>query len=137
MVMMAAKVFVDTNVLLRSQWSELDRHTECAAMIIAYEEQGVELWISRQIVREYLVQITRPGHLKVPLVGQDLYNHIQTIYSLFHVADETQAVTDRLLQLVKDVPTGGKQIHDANIVATMLVNGISISHSEWRGYAAL
>lgn len=77
-------------------------------------------------MREYLVQITRPGHLKVPLVGQDLYNHIQTIYSLFHVADETQAVTDRLLQLVKDVPTGGKQIHDANIVATMLVNGISI-----------
>ena len=37
---------------------------------------------------------------------------------------ETAAVTARLLQLIKEYPTGGKQIHDANIVATMLVNGI-------------
>ena len=98
---------------------------KCAALVISYQEQDAELWISRQVVREYLVQITRPGHLKTPLAGEDLQKHIQTLYTLFQVADETQAVADRLLQLVRDMPTGGKQIHDANIVATMLVNNIS------------
>jgi hypothetical protein len=32
--------------------------------------------------------------------------------------------TDRLLDLLQQFPTGGKQVHDANIVATMLVHNI-------------
>src|SRR2546427_465439 len=42
----------------------------------------------------------------------------------FHVADETSAVTERLLSLLQDFPIGGKQVHDANIVATMQTYGI-------------
>ena len=40
------------------------------------------------------------------------------------VADETPEVTDQLLELLRTYPTRGKQVHDANIVATMLVNGV-------------
>ena len=43
---------------------------------------------------------------------------------LFRVADETPSVTGQLLKLLQEFPTGGKQVHDANIVATMMVNGI-------------
>ena len=49
---------------------------------------------------------------------------INLLQSVFEIADETAAVTTSLVQLIKQYPTGGKQIHDANIVATMLVNGI-------------
>jgi len=49
---------------------------------------------------------------------------IDDLQLLFNVADETADVTRTLLDLVKTYPTGGKQIHDANIVATMLVYGI-------------
>ncbi len=42
----------------------------------------------------------------------------------FHVADERAQVTDTLLMLLNQVPMGGRQVHDANIVATMLVYGI-------------
>jgi predicted nucleic acid-binding protein len=38
--------------------------------------------------------------------------------------EEDARVTDRLLRLIDDVECGGKQVHDANIVATMLVNGV-------------
>jgi hypothetical protein len=37
---------------------------------------------------------------------------------------EDSKVADRLLGLLADVECGGKQVHDANVVATMLVHGI-------------
>lgn len=43
----------------------------------------------------------------------------------FHVAEDSPQVTERLLTLMEQIPIGGRQVHDANIVATMLVNGIN------------
>lgn len=40
------------------------------------------------------------------------------------MADDTVNVTTQLLLLLRDYPTGGKQVHDANIVATMLAYNI-------------
>jgi hypothetical protein len=42
----------------------------------------------------------------------------------FRVANEGPEVTTRLLALLREVPTCGRRIHDANIVATMLVYGV-------------
>ena len=42
-----------------------------------------------------------------------------------HVSDETAPVIAQLLAMLAQVPCGGKQVHDANIVATMLVCGVS------------
>ncbi len=44
--------------------------------------------------------------------------------SAFQVADETPAVTARLLALLAAFPVAGKQVHDANIVATMPTFGV-------------
>lgn len=38
----------------------------------------------------------------------------------FQVADDTAAVTSQLVKLMENIQIGGKQVHDANIVATML-----------------
>ncbi|MCP3668304.1 MAG: type II toxin-antitoxin system VapC family toxin [Gammaproteobacteria bacterium] len=35
------------------------------------------------------------------------------------MADDTTAVTEQLIGLLRDHKIGGKQVHDANIVATM------------------
>lgn len=43
----------------------------------------------------------------------------------FVILPDTEEVLNRLLQLIAEVPVGGKQVHDANIVATMLANEIS------------
>jgi predicted nucleic acid-binding protein len=40
------------------------------------------------------------------------------------MADNLSAVTNHLLELVEHFNVKGKQIHDANIVATMLAYGI-------------
>jgi hypothetical protein len=40
------------------------------------------------------------------------------------VADDTVTVTAHLLDLMAEVPGSGKQVHDTNLVATMLAYGI-------------
>lgn len=43
----------------------------------------------------------------------------------YNLADDNAEITERLLHLIELVPTGGKHIHDANIVATMLTYDIT------------
>jgi hypothetical protein len=40
--------------------------------------------------------------------------------------DENHKVTERLLVLLDDVECTGKQVHDANIVGTVLAHGIDV-----------
>lgn len=50
--------------------------------------------------------------------------------------EENLKVADRLLVLLGEVSCAGKQVHDANIVATMLVHGIdTIATMNAAGYA--
>ena len=118
------KVFVDTNVLLRGTIEQFPLYKEARRLLDSYFTNGVELWISRQIIREYMVQSTRPQTVTYPMQIGDLEERLLTMQMVFRIADETAEVTAQLLQLLKQYPTGGKQVHDANIVATMLVNGV-------------
>ena len=121
---MVARAFVDTNVLLRARIKGHDLHREATKLVDTQLNNGAELWISRQVIREFLVHITRPQSVSQPMTTLEAETEINLLGSIFEIADETSAVTSHLLQLIKQYPTGGKQIHDANIVATMLVNGI-------------
>src|SRR4051812_40972347 len=125
MTSLGAKVFLDTNVLLRATIDGVQLHQEALALVEAQRDDGKELWISRQVIREYMVFITRPQAFFTPMSIEEVEERVKRIQSIFQVADETAAVTAQLLRLIKQYPTGGKQIHDANIVATMLVNGIN------------
>ena len=69
--------------------------------------------------------MTRPG----VLTGRVLLQPSPAIFSNFsiqyHVAEDNVAVTAATLQLLSTIPTGGKQVYDANIVATMQTYGIT------------
>lgn len=116
----AAKAFVDTGVLLRAIHTTIPLHREADALIKRVQKQGYELWISRQVIREYLVQVTRPQAYQDLVPLDEVLAHLRTMQSLFQVADDTAEVTAQLVALLQAFPTGGKQVHDANIVATML-----------------
>ena len=118
------KVFVDTNVLLRGTIEQFSLYKEIQKLLDDYITNGAELWISRQIIREYMVQATRPQTVAYPMKIDDLEERLRSMRVVFRVADETAEVTAQLLELLKTYPTRGKQIHDANIVACMLVNGV-------------
>jgi predicted nucleic acid-binding protein len=119
-----AKAFIDTNVLVRAFHEPMDQHAETKALIERLWDDGAELWISRQVLREYLVQVTHPKTFAQPLSLDQILMQAQNILSLFQMAEDSAEVTTQLFSLLKTYPTQGKQIHDANIVATMLANGI-------------
>ena len=120
MAMTGGNVFVDTNILLRSVLTQMDQHTQVDALVKGFIREGAELWISGQVIREFIVQATHPRTLVEPLTIEAVIHEITTLKSLFQIADETLLVRDKLLELLQKYPTQGKQVHDANIVATML-----------------
>lgn len=124
MTTMDAKVFVDTNIVLRTYNEQLANHSKAKELLFSQVSAGAEVWISRQIIREYLVQASHPKTFLIPLGMSRILTQLESIQDSFRIADETAEVTAQLLDLLKTYPTGGKQIHDANIVATMLVNGV-------------
>lgn len=118
------KAFIDTNVLLRAMNVSMQLHVKAEALVQQMWEADVELWVSRQVIREYIAQVTRPQVLAQIPTPKEIRAQVEQIQSLFRVADEAEDVTLKLVTLLEKYPTAGRQIHDANIVATMLVNGI-------------
>ncbi len=57
----------------------------------------------------------------------------------FIVLEDGPQVTEALIALCREVPVGGRQIHDANIVATMLAHGerrlLTFNTADFRRYS--
>jgi predicted nucleic acid-binding protein len=117
-------IFVDTNVLVFANVAEAPLHKVALAKLQEYQESGCQIWISAQVLREYMSVRSRLENAKRSMQPATLVDRVRFFESAFNVAYETQNTLDRLLMLVKKVEVGGKQIHDANIVATMLERGI-------------
>ena len=117
-------VFVDTNVLIYANVADSPLHEVALSAIVSRYAAGVDIWISRQILREYLAVLTRRDVIVEPKPVSLLVERIRFFEKYFQVAEDTPQVTEKLLSLVEQIPVGGKQIHDANIVATMQTYGI-------------
>ena len=118
--------FVDTNVLVYAVSSGAPLHQRASGELRRRSEAGQELWVSRQVLREYLATLSRPQTFAKPRPARELVGDIRYFLSHFQLAEEGPEVTEKLLELVEMVEVGGKQVHDANVVATMLVNRIPV-----------
>lgn len=120
----ADPVFVDTNVLVYAALPSAPDHAIARDALWSYEQSGARIWISRQVLREYLATLTRPQTYSSPIVPATLVADVVLFERKFAVAEDNDKVTQRLLDLLVQTKPGGKQVHDANIVATMLAYGI-------------
>ncbi len=121
---MPAKLFVDTNILVYLANENAPQHHAVLEQIDAFAA-SYAMVISRQILREYAVVMTRPGLLETPLTPTEVADDLEQWQRVFEVVDETQNVTAQLICLLKKYALKGKRIHDANIAATMLAYGLS------------
>lgn len=123
--MAAEPVFVDTNILVYASRQRSPFHTRATAGLRRVGSEGGSLWFSRQILREYLAVVTRPQPTEPALPSAAAVADAEGFLAKFEVAEDGPRVTRTLLQLLAQHPSGGKQVHDANIVATMLTHGIT------------
>jgi predicted nucleic acid-binding protein len=117
-------VFLDTNILVYSSFSGAPFYDAARARLSELERDEVSFWTSRQVLREFLASTTRPGVVTPPATLDALTQSVRQFEAEFEIADEDVAVTAILLDLLKSRTVQGKQIHDANIVATMRRYGI-------------
>jgi len=113
-------VFIDTNVLIYASLARSPLNLEAKGWLQRLSEQGAALWISRQVIREFLAAMTRSRELVEESPLEALLELARYLEAHFLVADDNPRVTAWLLQLMERIPIRGKQVHDANVVATML-----------------
>ncbi len=121
----ADPAFVDTNLLVYSTVSAAPFHAAAVTALADEQAAGRELWISRQVLREYLAVLSRPQTFTPPISPAQLVQQVQALQNQFHITEDSTLVTANLLGLLSTLAIGGKQVHDANIVATMQAYGIS------------
>jgi predicted nucleic acid-binding protein len=68
--------------------------------------------------------MTKPGAITGSVPMAVLVADVAALAAKYRVAEDGPAVTAELLTLLTAAPSAGKQIHDANIVATMRVHSI-------------
>src|SRR4051794_15560652 len=63
----AEPVFIDTNILIYGQQQLSPFHAAAVAKLHHFAAAGHPLWISRQVLREYLAAMSRPGATAPPV----------------------------------------------------------------------
>jgi predicted nucleic acid-binding protein len=117
--------FVDTNVLVYATARSApfrDRSRAALARLAGTEQ----LAVSRQILREYIAVMTRHQTWGTALTLAEATADAAAFARRFSVIEDGPSVWDRLVELSRRYSFGGRQVHDANVVATML------AHSERR-----
>ncbi len=131
-------MFIDTNVLVYARFVAAPWHERARQSLErAGAGDGVPR-ISRQVVREYLMAATRPQSWSAPLPMAEAVLDVERFHESLEILDEGPQVTAWLLTLCREVPVSGKQVHDANIVATMLAHGerrlLTFNATDFRRY---
>ena len=116
--------FIDTNILIYANVTNTPQHERALNAIKAAHQTGRALWISRQVLREFIAARTRPQTFAQPSTPEVIIERARYLADRFQVADDTAAVTRQLIKLMENFKINGKHIHDANIVATMLAYDI-------------
>lgn len=125
MTRVADRVVLDTNLLLAATDEARSAHARALATLTEWPAAGTALYTSGQILREYLAVATRPvADNGLGLAQRDAATNVRAYRSRLRLMSETEKVADRLLALVDEIECTGTTLHDANVVATMLVHGV-------------
>ncbi len=116
-------MFVDTNVFVPARFEAAPAHAVARAALDRAVRAGEALRISRQVMREYLGTATRPQAWSPPVPMAVALADLSWMEAAFEVLEDGPQVMETLAALCREIPVGGKQVHDANIVATMLAHG--------------
>lgn len=118
------RTFVDTNVLVYALSPSSPFHTTANRVLAERSQAGDSLVISSQVLREFAAAVSRPQPHGQPMPKAQLLSSLADLRRTFEVVHDGPGVLDEFVRLLGQVNVGGAQVHDANLVATMLAHGI-------------
>lgn len=114
-------VFLDTNILIYRQVATSPFHEQARRRLAELRQNQAVFWIAYQSLREYFSVMTRPQACSPALTVSQAVHDWQQMIAAFCLTAEGPEVNQALQTLISKKQLGGKQIHDANIVAMMQV----------------
>jgi predicted nucleic acid-binding protein len=131
-------MFIDTNVLIYATRPSSSFHEWAKSALAAAVASEPRTAVSRQVLREYLAVVTRPAGGSDALSMTDALADVARFSSSLAVLEDGPEVAARLVELCRTVQLAGRQVHDANIVATMLAHGedrlLTMNRSDFRRF---
>lgn len=117
-------IFIDTNIIIMLAMPIRPTMRERKRRLPLLQEAGYELWVSRPVLREFGVVVSRQILARNQYDADAWRDEIEKLEREYFFADEDADVTHHWKLLVHKHEVKGKTVHDANIVATMMSYGI-------------
>jgi predicted nucleic acid-binding protein len=118
------KVMIDTNILLYANMVNFPLHLNAQQHLQKLNLELEELWVSVQIVREYMASKSRITYLDGCYDPAEIVLDVKEFENNFLIAINNLGTQKEHLRLFEKYQVKGKQVHDCNIVATMIANDI-------------
>lgn len=132
--------FIDTNVLVYATAEGAPFQDKARAALVGLAPNE-KLSISRQVLREYLAVMTRPQTWGKPLGLTEAMADTTAFANRFGVLEDGPMVWNQLFELSRHYVFAGRQVHDANIVATMIAHDehrlLTFNAGDFRRFGAL
>lgn len=122
--MNASKVFLDTNVLIYQTFEDFDAEKHCTVNRILQQlhARQWELYISSQILREFVAIATNEKIFQTPLQSNDVVLKINEFQKNFRVLFDTEESVNMLKDLICRHSIKKYAVHDTNIAAVVIAN---------------
>jgi predicted nucleic acid-binding protein len=121
----AESVFLDTNVLVGASVVAHPSNAVATGLVARLADHGVDLFISPQVCREFLAVLTRGPVEGRNFSSSEAVDALDRWMSGCFLLDDSDEVLAELVMLVARRSVRGRQVHDANVVATMIANRIT------------
>jgi predicted nucleic acid-binding protein len=120
-----SRLFVDTNLLIYATSADSPWQSVAERELNDWRASGTQLVLSVQVLREYLAVVTRPDPTRTaPPDWTAIAANLAVFRKDFLLLEDTHAASEELEKLLPQFAVRGRQVHDANIVATMRVGGV-------------
>lgn len=119
-------ILVDTNVLVYSFYQQRPEYAASRRVREAAQEPGAGLCVAVQNLAEFYAVVTNPKKVSVPYRSAEALQELSSLLALpgLTVLRTTRESADQLAILLRVYPVTAQDVHDVNLAATMLANGV-------------
>jgi predicted nucleic acid-binding protein len=122
---MTNSYLIDSNILLRISRRDDPDYQIVDGALERLLRDDTELYYTHQNIAEFWNVWTRPADKNgFGLSGETAEREIGKFEGMMKLAGDSAAIYERWRQLVRDYRVKGIQVHDARLVAAMLVHGV-------------
>jgi toxin-antitoxin system PIN domain toxin len=116
----------DTNVLIYAYYEDAPQYPAAFPLLDRAQEAGASLRLSPQVLAEFYAVITNPRRVSAPFTIDEALAEIEKLRALPGptLLPILLDVVDRWVALLREHPVAGRQVFDAQLVATMLGNSV-------------